>query len=316
MVDKNVLIIGATGFIGKRLALDFAASGAKVVGVARKKSSCSMIPIIPFDRKEDYSLLFEGLSQIKMLNKWSLVVDCCLNEPLDLNLTQKLSTKHYIMLSSGSVYDYRTSKPIDERASLVSSIDSAISSSTFSRQMQRVEAEQMFKAWSVQSKCSSLILRLGIVFGPGDYSQRIRKWVQLLLDNKLVQVPVDTVIPFVDVRDISRFILNFSHWNSYDLLNVGANPDISPPTLIEVVKLAANAFSLQAKIVPVSSNFLIDSGVVPWTELPLWAPVGTPAAHLLNLNSTRAQQAGFIWREWRQTISSYLNYYRVDMKRD
>jgi 2'-hydroxyisoflavone reductase len=56
----------------------------------------------------------------------------------------------------------------------------------------------------------------------------------------------------------------------------------------------------------VAESFLVDSGVTPWTELPLWIPQGED--NVIIASSARAVAAGLSYRPLAETVRATLDW--------
>jgi 2'-hydroxyisoflavone reductase len=303
----SALVVGATGLVGRAVATALAAAGMRVEGVARRAPSrpCRF-PVVACDRGQPYALraLFGRA-------RYTAVIDCCLSAPADLPALSAVSCDRYIFMSSGSVYDHRRpgagpgAGPTGEDAPLVRSLDGALSARTFERQRHRVELEEAVRTWAA-GRCAVTALRLGVVLGPGDRSMRLTHWRVQLSSSDRTDVPDDAVVSFVDARDLAALLtaeLGRRSPAAWSVLNVGGPPRPQAPRLLDIVRLLVRFLRLsEQRVAPISSAQLLERGVTPWSEVPLWAPPGTATDRLMMLDSTRAQAAGLDWRPWTETV--------------
>jgi len=303
----SALVVGATGLVGRAVASALAAAGMRVEGAARRPPTrpCRF-PVVACDRGQPYALraLFGRA-------RYTAVVDCCLSSATDLPALSAVSCDRYVFMSSGSVYDHRRpgagpgSGPTGEDAPLVRSLEGALSSATFERQRHRVELEQAVRTWAA-GRCAVTALRLGVVLGPGDRSMRLTHWRVQLASSDRTDVPDDAIVSFVDARDLAELLaaeLARRSSSAWSVLNVGGPPRPRAPRLLDIVRFLVRFLRLsEQRVAPVSSAELLERGVVPWSEVPLWAPPGTATDRLMMLDSTRALAAGLSWRPWAETV--------------
>lgn len=127
------------------------------------------------------------------------------------------------------------------------------------------------------------LLRLGLVIGPYDESQRFNVWVRRAARGGeiLAPGPADAPVQLIDGRDVGAFALA--------RLEAGVGPyNVVGPTLTmaEALDAVARGVGAAARFTWAPYPWLIEQGVKPWEDLPLWtAPedrwlwrVGTPRA--------------------------------------
>jgi 2'-hydroxyisoflavone reductase len=85
-------------------------------------------------------------------------------------------------------------------------------------------------------------------------------------------------------------------------------PD-EPLTMDHLLEQCAAATQGEARIVWVDEEFLLENGVEPWSDLPLWlAPDANPReAAFLAVDVSKAVGAGLRFRPLRETILAALN---------
>jgi nucleoside-diphosphate-sugar epimerase len=123
----------------------------------------------------------------------------------------------------------------------------------------------------------TFIVRPGLVVGPGDLSDQFGYWPARLArgGEVLVAEPLDAPIQLIDVRDLSTWIIEAAErrlTGTFDAV-------CSPVPLSQVLTEIATAVDApDHTLVPVTSEFLLGQGVLPWygpRSLPLWLPGAT-----------------------------------------
>jgi 2'-hydroxyisoflavone reductase len=151
-----------------------------------------------------------------------------------------------------------------------------------------------------------LVLRPGLIVGPYDPTGRFTYWPVRVAEggDVLAPAPPDQPIQVVDARDLVAFAL--------DLLERGAGGtfDVVGPagmlTLGRVLE-ACLAAGGGARVVWVDEAFLLERGVEPWTELPLWTP-GADMAGFQRSDVSRALAAGLSVRPIAETVADTLRW--------
>ena len=68
-----------------------------------------------------------------------------------------------------------------------------------------------------------------------------------------------------------------------------------------------------ASFVWVEEGFLLNNGVTPWKDLPLWVPSSDPAyTGFYNININKALKAGLTMRPLSKTVSDTLHWLKAE----
>ncbi|MGH3632470.1 MAG: hypothetical protein ACRDRL_34175, partial [Sciscionella sp.] len=142
----------------------------------------------------------------------------------------------------------------------------------------------------------SVVLRPGVILGPGEYVGRMAWWLARLRRGGAVlapESPTRTVQP-VDVRDVAAFALIAQA----GVFNVTAPGTDTFGGFLDACAVAAPAPS-GTRLMWVPADTLIAHGVHQWTELPLWRSY--PGAWAVD--ATRARASGLRTRPLADTVS-------------
>jgi 2'-hydroxyisoflavone reductase len=153
----------------------------------------------------------------------------------------------------------------------------------------------------------AVILRPGLIVGPYDPTGRFTYWPTRVAvgGEVLVPAPPDQPLQLIDGRDLAAFAL--------DLLERGVEGtfDVVSPagwlTLGGLIGACRDAAGSDARITWVDERFLLDRGVEPWTELPLWTP-GADMAGFQRSDVSRAIAAGLDVRPIADTVADTLRW--------
>ena len=116
----------------------------------------------------------------------------------------------------------------------------------------------------------------------------------------------------LDVRDLADWTIRALESGASGAFNAtgpqGRGPLDWPTFLRACSKAAARRGAAPLATVPVDEAFLLEQGVVPWTELPLWVPSSDPQ-HLGfdRVDCSRAIAAGLATRPLAETIEAVLD---------
>ena len=160
----------------------------------------------------------------------------------------------------------------------------------------------------------ALVVRPGLIVGPGDRSGRFSHWPWRALEGGEMLVPdlgEDEPLQFIDVRDLAAWMVRLLEREERGVYN-GTGPakaeavtwgDLIGACMDEVQERGATP----AEPVAVAEDFLLEHEVEPWTELPLWLPSQDPEyrGHS-RVDIQRAERTRLVTRPIEQTIRAVL----------
>lgn len=157
----------------------------------------------------------------------------------------------------------------------------------------------------------ALIVRAGLICGPGDLSDRFGYWPARFARGGRAVVPGCPEQPaqIVDVRDLAEFVVAAGQARTTGTLDA-SGPRRTLGTLLDEVADAVGAADLER--VPVDPAVLEAAGVGPWSgprSLPLWLP---PSHHGMTARDTApAAAAGLRCRPVADTARAALAHERA-----
>jgi 2'-hydroxyisoflavone reductase len=242
---------------------------------------------------------------------WDAVVDPSARIPRWIRSSTKLLADvvdHYTFISSASVYadtsrpDYNETSPVhvlyDET---VEEIVDAETYGGLKALCERTAEEAMPKR--------VLSVRAGLIVGPYDPTGRFTYWVKRIAKggDVLVPEPHDQRVQLVHARDLAEWTLDMAARRQAGVFN--ATGPAEPLTMEELLAECIAVTESDARLVWVEEDFLLERGVEPWSDLPLWlAPGRNPGdANFLTMDVSRALAAGLCFRPLRETILGTLS---------
>ena len=186
----------------------------------------------------------------------------------------KDSVGHYAFVSTISVYP-PAETPHKEDSEVLEATEgmdlTAFTAETYGalkilceREVQRVYGEK------------SVIVRPGLVVGPGDHTDRFSYWPVRMLVGGDVLVPdnADMEWQWIDARDLGEFTVSLVERGISGAFN-GVGP-AQKTTMGEVLAETQRIANPDARLVMVEEQFLKDQGVEQWSDLPfvLWSSEG------------------------------------------
>ena len=270
----HILILGGGVFLGATILRNALERGHELTVFNRGRAQSAWpegVRAIVGDRSADLSALAG--------KRFDAVIDTCGYAPADVKKSVEAlrDVKTYCFVSSISAYASFTHPPIREIDPLAdfSKVDPADRDlAHYGPQKAACEAE-VHKVFGERG----LIVRPGLIVGPGDRSGRFSHWPWRALEGGEMLVPDlgdDEPLQFVDVRDLAAWIIRLVERGERGAFN-GTGPANGPAScwseLIAVCQDEAESRGAPAaEPVPVAEDFLLAQDVKPWSELPLWLP--------------------------------------------
>ncbi|HWG56332.1 MAG TPA: NAD-dependent epimerase/dehydratase family protein [Gaiellaceae bacterium] len=283
------LILGGTAFLGRAAAEEALARGHDVTLFTRGRTNPGLFP-------EAEHLVGDRADDLRALagRSWDAVLDTSGYVPAHVRASAEAlrEAEHYTFVSSISVYADFTVGPSEESA--LAELGDAPAD--------RV-ADDYSNYGSLKALCESetrrvfderaLVVRPGLIVGPHDPTGRFTYWARRLARGGeiLAPGPPERRVQFVDVRDLAAWLVDGAERRLAGTFNA-THPGI-----------AWGALLADADVTWVDDAFLLEHGVGPWMELPLWLPAeGThPGMHQADV--ARAVGAGLRFRPLAETIA-------------
>ena len=149
---------------------------------------------------------------------------------------------------------------------------------------------------------SRLILRPHVVLGPYEYVGRLAWWLTRMRRGGVVLAPApDRAIQPIDGRDFATFALDLVERGTSGTYNVAGLPGQTTygDLLRACADVVADAAEQPARLEWVDEDWLVERGVVQWTELPLWRNAKAP----WGMDVRKAVAAGLSCRPIRTTVA-------------
>ena len=293
----KLLVFGGTKFLGRGVV--DAAGMHEVTLVNRGRTNPKLYPEL-----EHIELDLTGDLEPLRGRQWDAAIDL---DPTQLprhtrRRAEVIDVRHYVFVSTISVYS-DTSKAIDETSSLFEPPDPE--PEEFDPELYgglKVGSERVIEdVFGERGTC----VRAGLIVGPHDPTDRFTYWPRRLADRGRVLAPGDPEQPvqLIDARDLGAFLVHLAEHRTGGIFN-GTGP-AQPLTLGDALARIGG----DAELVWVDDQTLLDAGVGPWMELPLWLP-GEEYAGLLRADITRALAAGLTFRPLEETARDTLAWSR------
>jgi len=235
---------------------------------------------------------------------WDAVIDTCGYVPrIVKKSTEFLKGKsdNYVFISTISVYrDFKENK-ISESYPLATLEDESI------------EKVNGHTYGPLKALCENvvlrdfpagnLIIRPGLIVGPHDPTNRYSYWpFRIGLGGKfLAPGNPESTLPFIDVRDLADWIILMIQQKKKGIYNAsGPHYQLS---INKFLSLGKESINKDVEFVWINDKFLLENGVEPWTDIPLWIPFSNELKGIDNVSFSKAQDSGLKIRPIQETFA-------------
>ncbi len=262
---KSILILGGTGFLGPHVVTAAQARGHTLTLFNRGKTHPGLFPNV-----EKLQGDRDGKLDALKGRTWDAVVDTSGYVPRIVKMSAELlapSVKHYIFISTISVYDADRIPNADETAPLLKLADptNEVVRENYGALKAACEA-----AAEVAMPGRVANIRPGLIIGPGDPTGRFSHWPTRMAEGGEVLVPGDgtTPVQYVDGRDLGNWIVRCVEDNTTGIYNA-LGPE-TKQTMKEAMEACNRAAGNKAQLTWVPNDFLTKQNVSGWQDMPMW----------------------------------------------
>jgi 2'-hydroxyisoflavone reductase len=300
----KLLVLGGTKFLGRHAVDAALATGHEVTTFTRGQTNPELHPEIEHlhgDRDGDLDALAG--------RTWDGVVDTSGYVPRVVRQSAELlrdAVGRYVFVSSISAYgDF--SAPISEETPVAELDDPDTEELTESYGALKAACERVVEG--VYGDRSARV-RAGLIVGPFDPTDRFTYWPRRIAAGGTVLAPGEPAAPvqFVDARDLAAWLVQLALEGPGGVFN--ATGPAVPLTFAELLERMRAATGSDAEIAWTDDRLVLDAGVQPWTELPLWLP-DDDYAGMARADISRAVDAGLAFRPLEQTVVDTLAWDRT-----
>ncbi len=311
----RILILGGTGFTGPfqvRYALE---RGHKVTVFNRGKSHPGELP----DGVEQ--LIGDRNGQLDALKDrtWDVAIDNPTSVPVwvrDAAQVLQGNVERYVFISTISVYA-DNSKPNDETGALakyegedaMKETRDTLIASQFKlygplKALCEAEAEKWFPE-------KTLIVRPGLIVGPGDQTDRFTYWPVRIDRGGEVMAPGAPADPvqFIDARDLAEWTIRMVENGESGIYNAtGPAEELGVGGMLDGIKTALKSKAIFAWA---DAEFLEAQKVAPWSDMPVWVPPRGEDGGLSRTSIKKALAACLTFRPFDTTARDTLAWFKT-----
>lgn len=303
----RILVLGGTNFIGPHQVEYALARGHEVTLFNRGRTNPHLFPGVEKlvgDRTGDLSAL-EGRS-------WDVVVDNSAINPEWVERSAGLlkdACERYVFVSTRSVYADPSQVPMSV-AEPVWTYESAGVEPGAERLpygLSKALAEQ--RARDAFGPDRMLVFRPGLIIGPGDTTDRFTYWPVRIHQGGEVLAPGDGSDPvqIIDARDFGEWLVRMAEDGESGTYNV-VGPR-TPRPMAELLYGIRAVTTAETTFTWVDADFLIDAGLRPYRELPVWRPARDGWEGFARFDLAPEVEKGLTFRSLADTTSATLEYH-------
>ena len=314
----KILILGGTGFTGPFQVKYALARGHHVTVFNRGKTHPGELP------PGVEQLIGDRAGKLDALKgrKWDVVIDNPTMLPKwvhDAAAILKGNVDRYIFISTISVYGDAPAAGSDESAPVakydgpdpMKETRESVIASKFAlygplKALSEKEVEKWFPG-------KSLIIRPGLIVGPGDESDRFTYWPVRIDRGGEVLAPGDPTDPvqFIDARDLAEWTIRMAEQGTTGVYN--ATGPATPLTIGQMLNEIKNALGSDAQFTWVPADFLEKEKVAPWSDMPVWVPPASEGGGM-GVSIKRALEKGLTFRPLTETARDTLAWFKAQPK--
>ena len=244
----RLLVLGGTKFLGRHAVAHALDEGHEVTTFTRGQTNPELFP----EAEHLHGDRDGGLDALRG-REWDGVIDTSGYVPRIVRQSAELlrdAAQRYVFVSSVSVYAEPEDEPDSE--------DIQQHYGALKRACERV-VEEVYGDRSAR-------VRAGLIVGPHDPTDRFTYWPRRLAAGGDVLAPgyPEQPVQIVDARDLAAWLVQLA------LEGPGGTFDATGPQL--TLGGLLERLRGDARLVWVDAQAVLDAGVEPWTELPLWLP--------------------------------------------
>jgi 2'-hydroxyisoflavone reductase len=154
-----------------------------------------------------------------------------------------------------------------------------------------------------------MVVRPGLIVGPGDPTGRFSYWPARLAEGGEVIAPGDPDDPVqvIDARDLAEWTVRLAEQRATGVFN--ATGPAEPMTFGAMLEAVRDAVQAPVTFTWVPAPFLEAQEVSPWSDMPSWVPADGEAAGMMRADIRAALAAGLAFRPLARTVRDTLAWF-------
>ena len=303
----RVLILGGTGFIGPQMVRSLMSRGHTVTIFNRGRTNTHLFPDVEKlrgDRANDLESL-EGRT-------WDAVIDNSATRPWWVRDTAQLlqdSVERYLFTSTRSVYADFSEVGMTEEGPTHDPDPTAVGERrSLGYGPNKVLCEREAKGAFGER---TLIVRPGLIVGPGDNTDRFSYWPIRIDRGGEVLAPGDPTNPvmFIDVRDLAEWYVRLLENGATGTYNaLGPEAPLSFAEMLYGCRAVTNA---NVSFTWVDTDFLLERELRPYADFPCWMPARGDRLGFQRFDLSKPLAAGITYRPLAVTARDTLDWHKT-----
>ena len=313
----KILILGGTGFIGS-FQVRYALSRGHEVTVFNRKSHPGQLP------PEVEHLIGDRNGRLDALKgrKWDVVIDNPTTLPRwvrDVAQILNGNVERYVFISTISVYSDKSKPGMDESgplqkyqgpsedAAMEETEETALAANRGLYGPLKVISERQVEKWFPER---ALIIRPGLIVGPGDETDRFTYWPLRIAGGGEVLAPGEPSDPvqIIDVRDLAEWTIRMAEQGAPGTYNAtGPQQKLTMEEMLEGIRRVTKS---DARFTWVKAEFLVAQKVWAWSDMPVWIPAQGEMAGFCQISNRKALSNGLTFRSLSDTTQATLDWFR------
>ncbi|WP_329339921.1 SDR family oxidoreductase [Streptomyces sp. NBC_00663] len=302
----RLLVLGGTEFVGRAVVEAALGRGWDVTVFHRGRHA----PVAGVRSLHGDRTAPDGLAALADGGSWDAVVDTWSAAPRAVRDAARLlrgRAGRYVYLSSRSVYAWPPAAGLTEDAPLVEGASADAGQSDYARDKRGGElaATEAFGA------DRSLLVRAGLILGPYENIGRLPWWLHRIARGGpvLAPGPRDLPLQYIDVRDLAAWVLGAVERELSGPYNLVAPSGHA--TMGSLLEACAKVTGATADLRWTDPDVVLDAGIEPWTQLPVWLPPGSDLHAALHTGDvTKALGTGLSCRPVAETVADTWSWLR------
>ncbi|KAJ2980297.1 hypothetical protein NQ176_g2727 [Zarea fungicola] len=301
----RLLILGGTSFVGRAIAVEAVSRNHTVTLLHRgTKPSPDGVTTCIGDR-----LAHDGLDALNGMHFDAVLDTWAADAAPAIHAMEKLKGRfhHYTFISTITIYDRKLlpsdGAMFDENTAVFDVTAPDASKSVYEFNKRTVE----IAAGNILRDVPCVLARAGVILGPHEqeYTERGRLlwWLDRLGKGGRVVAPEprDLKLQFVDARDLAKFVVDGAEQKLSGAFNIAG--EAGATTMGELLEMARQITGGGSELVWTDSKRIMDAGVVPFMDLPLWLdPKSDMYRAIYCCDATKAKGAGLVCRPVEETV--------------
>ncbi len=294
----KILVLGGTVFLSRHVAQTLIERGHDVTCLARQPHGRA-----PAGARVTVADRAGAAAYESVEGPWDCVIDVASDPTFVRDALRVLAprTRHWVYVSSCSVYADQDEPDRDESGTLLEALAEGEASTPENYGASKVAGEVACRRALGERL---LVVRPGLIVGPGDPSDRGGYWpARFVRDREPVLVPEahGVYAQVIDVRDLAEWMAR----GVEDSLVATCNAVGDARPLSSLLDEMRRTLEHAGDVVVAPDRWLLDRGVAPWAgpeSLPLWIPRGRAFDGFSRRDNTAARRAGLRLRPLAETV--------------